>query len=140
MVATFVFSGAAAGSKSSVSTSIQIIDSLSNVIVTGATVTGTSGTLTVSFTGPVVAGALYGVQIGESSSTFAIVTSGTFTISPSTVSNAASVNIIPVPFEDQTPLTGATTLYVMLASSNASTAVTASTFHPSLWICPIPWV
>jgi hypothetical protein len=134
------FSGAVASSKSTVSTSIQLVNSTGTIIATGTAVTGTSGTCTVSWSGSVTLGQLYGIQVAETgASTYASIASGTFTITSSTVANVGPANVIPVPFEDQTPLTAATTLYVMLQSSNSSTAVTASTFNPSLWILPIPW-
>jgi hypothetical protein len=138
--ASVVFSGAVASSKKTVSTSIQLVNNAGTIIATGAAVTGVSGTCTVSWSSGVTFGQLYGIQVAETgASTFAQISSGTFTITSSTVGNVGPANIIPVPFEDQTPLTAAATLYVMLQSSNSSTAVTASTFDPGLWICPIPW-
>jgi hypothetical protein len=41
-------------------------------------------------------------------------------------------------YASQTPMTGATTLYVIVKSSGSSATVTASTALPSLWITPIP--
>ena len=139
--ASFTFAGGAGGGYGgNLSTSIQIIDNAGHIIAQGATVTTTSGTLTVSWTGAVTNGQLYGVQISETNaSTYATISAGTFTISPATVQNSGTVNIMPVPFEDQVPLTAATTLYVMLQSSNSSTQVTASTLLPSLYVMPIPW-
>jgi hypothetical protein len=142
ITASFTFSGSApstAKGAAAVTTQCQIITSSGTILVTGATVTG-DGTCTASFTGTLNAGTLYGVQIGEAAAaTFANVTAGTLTISPSTVQNMAPANIIPVPYDQQTSTVGATTLYTMLQSSNSSTAVTAATDFPGLWVMPIPW-
>ncbi len=137
-----------ASKNSALATSIRIVNNTGTVLATGATVGSGSGTCVVSTTAAVVGGQLYGIQGQEKSpdpanadgSAFASIDNGTFTISPAQVTSASIANIIPVPFEDQTPLTAATTLYVMLASSNSSTQVTASTFLPSLYIVPIPWI
>ena len=48
------------------------------------------------------------------------------------------VPIMPSAHNAQAPITGATTLHVMLARSGAAATVTASTLRPKLWIVPIP--
>lgn len=136
--ASLTFSGASAAT----STQLRIVDNLNNVIATGtANVAATTGTCTVSWTGGVTAGKLYGLQGMEtiSSGSQASWTGGTFTFIPPQVSNTGMANIAPVPFEYQTSLTGPVTLYVMLQSSTG-TPVTASTLFPALWTMPIPWV
>ena len=47
------------------------------------------------------------------------------------------VTIIPSPYNAQTSMTGATTLYVTLAPSSSAT-VTVSTVRPNLYVVPIP--
>jgi hypothetical protein len=128
---------------------IRIINSAGTVIAYGGVVGGNSGTCTVSWTGSLVAGQLYTIQgdqwgigggfFGNGAGNYGAWQSGTFTINPSVVQMSSMANIIPVPFAAQTPITGPTTLYVMLASSNNSTAVSASTFDPGLWVMPLPW-
>jgi hypothetical protein len=138
-----------AGGTGVIGTSIRIVDSAGTVIATGATVTGNSGTATVTWTGTVRAGALYTVQgynslnagfFGYGAGTTGTWGSGTFTLTSTQIPTTATVPVIPVPFEDQTPLTGPTTLYVMLASSDSTTQVSAGNDNPSMWIMPIPWV
>lgn len=48
------------------------------------------------------------------------------------------VNVVPYPLNLQTPITGATTLYVLVARSGAQGAVTVSTARPDLYALPIP--
>lgn len=145
VTASFAFSGATvstAKGAAAVSTAVQIVDQAGNVIVTGSAVTGNAGTATATWTGPVTAGQLFGVQIGEASAAkFATVTGGTLTIAAPPAINQSVANVLPVPFADQLSTTGATSLSVMLKSSSASgTQVTASTDFPGLWVMPIPWV
>lgn len=52
------------------------------------------------------------------------------------VSSVVDVSIVPV--VSQTPLTGATTLYVQLVRSGAASTVTATSTLPNLWVSAIP--
>lgn len=145
VTASFIFAGAApSGAKgsASVQTAVQIVDQAGNILVTGSPVIGNSGTVTATWTGPVAAGQLFGVQIGEASAaTFAHVSSGSLTISAPQVLSDSMANVVPVPIDDQLSITGPTSLSIMLQSSSASsTQVTAGTYLPALWVMPIPWV
>lgn len=51
---------------------------------------------------------------------------------------AGPANIAPCPFNAQTPLTGATTLYVTGVRSGTTSTQTISTLNPSLYVVPIP--
>lgn len=145
--ASLVFAGAVAGGGlQPPSTSIRIVNNSGTVIATGVAITGASGTCTASFTGQFTSGQLYTVQAQElnitggfGSGSFATFSSGTLTLNPSQASNTAMVTVTPAPFQSQTPQTGPTTLYVMLASSDSTTQVSASTFDPGMWVSPIPW-
>lgn len=142
------FSGALPRFLQTVQTTARIVDSLGVVIATGSTVGGNSGTLTVSWTGNVVAGHLYGVQVMEGATgnpvlptpnTYGTVSAGAFTINPPTVLSSSMANIIPVSLGQQTPITGPTTLFVVLNSSNSAVKALANTTFPALWAMPIPW-
>lgn len=140
--ASITYSGAAGtGAKGAPAASVYvaIVDSAGNQLASNSSTAGGT-TLTVSYTGSVVAGQLYGVQMDETSAgTYAKITAGTFTITPSQVPNTSSATILPVSFTNQLPITGPTNIYAMLESSNSSTQVTATTFDPGLWVTPIPW-
>lgn len=141
--ASIVFSGAAPSSakgSSAVSTGIQIVTNTGAVIATGTAAVGNKGTATVDWTGDVTIGNLYGVQaIEAAATTFGTISSATLTMTPSGQTNSSTANILPTPYDQQQSLSGATTLYVMLESSDATTPVSASTFNPALWTMPIPW-
>lgn len=51
--------------------------------------------------------------------------------------NYGTVTVVPT-YATQTPINGATTLYVMMKSSGSSATVTASPSLPSLWFTPVP--
>jgi hypothetical protein len=49
------------------------------------------------------------------------------------------IPIMPWPLNDQTSITGATTLYVQVKTGGFSTVTgTISTVKPTLWVCPVP--
>lgn len=140
--AVITYSGAAgSGAKGAAAMVIEfaIVDSNGNQLIT-STDSVAADTTTVSWTGPVVAGQLYTVQVAElNAAAYATITAGTLTITPSQIPTTSPATIIPVSFTNQLPITGPTTVVAMLASSNNSTQVTATTLDPGLWVMPIPW-
>ena len=52
--------------------------------------------------------------------------------------NYAPATITPVSLSSQSALTGATTLYVMLARSGSASTVTSATLGQGLWVMPVP--
>lgn len=140
--AAMTFSGAVAGAKQYVSTGVRIVNDSLTVIATGTQVDGNSGTATVSWTGSVTSGQLYGIQMGQTGSayggTYATVSTGYFQMLGPTVANTGPITVIPSVLSAQTPLTGATTLHVTLRRSGASSTVTASTQKPNLFVAAIP--
>lgn len=58
-------------------------------------------------------------------------------LASSNPNNYSEATVIPAPLSNQSVLTGATTLYVMLKSSGTS-SVTATNLNPQLWVMPIP--
>lgn len=142
LTATISFSGAAgSGAKGAapVYTYTNIVDINGNEIAQAGPDGAGADTIALSWTGNVVAGQLYTAQTLEANAaSYATITAGTFTITPSQVGNTSPASIIPVSLANQLPITGPTTVYAML-SSTTSTAVSASTLNPSLMVIPVPW-
>lgn len=112
--------------------------------------TPAGGTINFSWTGTISAGQLFTLQgyesgigggvLGQGVGHYGYWTGGSITITPPQVAMQSTATIISTPFDDQTPITGPTTLYVMINSSDTTnaTAVSASAFDPGLWIMPVP--
>lgn len=139
LAASMTYSGADAGHKNTVSTQLRIINNANTVIATGAQVDGGAGTATVTWTGSVTTGQLYGVQMGQAADTYATVSAGFFSLGgPAGSTNTGPVLVIPSTLTAQTPKTGACTLYIDMLRSGSAATVTAGIERPSLWVCPIP--
>jgi len=137
-----------------VNTHGRIVDQQGNQYASGeSSYTGTTpggGTVSFSWTGTVTAGqqfALQGIEsgvgngvLGQGPGNYGYWTGGSITITPPQVAMQSTATIISTPFDNQTPITGPTTLYVMINSSDTTnaTAVSASAFDPGLWVMPVP--
>jgi hypothetical protein len=152
VTASVTFSGASGGDfgVASVSTTIQLVNQAGTVLATGTAVSGESGTATVTYTGTFSVGQFVGVQgeqtgpgntlFGLGAGTYGSWTGGTLSYAPPSIQNTGPATIMPIAFDNQTPLTGATTLTVYLGTVGEAGAAQATTLEPGLWVCPIPWV
>jgi hypothetical protein len=61
-----------------------------------------------------------------------------FPSSPSTAIPTGPISIVPTAINAQTVITGATTLYVTVVRSGSASTSTVSTFHPGLFVFPVP--
>lgn len=161
LTATLTFTGASEGSRSigqTPQTSIQIIKNDGTVLVpstvTGATFSGTSGTLTCSGQVTVTQNELIGVQGWEpniyqgigTKGTYGTWQTGTLTLTAPSVYATGEATVVPTSLAAQTAQTTATTLTVYLSTVGNLGGAQANpggganlTPTPGLWVMPVPW-
>jgi len=132
------------------STQIRIYSPTTGAVVaTSGIVLGNGGTCVASAAIPVTYGELFTVQMLqggiEPAWTYepaghlgSISPGGSLSINPPSVGTVSPATVVPL-LANQTVMSGSTTLYVMLQTSDTNnTAVYAAPTNPGLWVVPIP--